>query len=430
MAALAEGSKQEEEEDFVDDDDLPLPVLFAEATDIYKRIVIGGVEEEAAINRCMAVLDKVASLVRLAGVFSPNESADDIQTNDLQYLLVDYMVAKLIPRAQSRGTFDPRARLAALRRSKAEHIVFLARCDALSLLEGAELDFYNACVCNIEEDEDDAEGGRTSSSSTLTTSIGRGNSMDPNRQRTNKIERFKRQKSDKERLEALVTGGAGARDTSGGLPFEGDEELAREYALLRVTTAVQDSLGEVDGIGKELQMLEMMAARLPGGISGVGMQVSTRGEQNDSRLNQRLRKEAGIKPVANTHPPPSDDIALDPNRPGLEVTHFNLDPTSGMLSSRKENIKVGVFQPGHRLPTMTIEELADIEVAAALERQRKTEAMPASGRRENRRLEHLKMDGDEDDKDLADEAAAHDRAWDDWKDEHPKGSGNKANKRF
>jgi hypothetical protein len=325
MAALAEGSKQEEEEDFVDDDDLPLPVLFAEATDIYKRIVIGGVEEEAAINRCMAVLDKVASLVRLAGVFSPNESADDIQTNDLQYLLVDYMVAKLIPRAQSRGTFDPRARLAALRRSKAEHIVFLARCDALSLLEGAELDFYNACVCNIEEDEDDAEGGRTSSSSTLTTSIGRGNSMDPNRQRTNKIERFKRQKSDKERLEALVTGGAGARDTSGGLPFEGDEELAREYALLRVTTAVQDSLGEVEGIGKELQMLEMMAARLPGGISGVGMQVSTRGEQNDSRLNQRLRKEAGIKPVANTHPPPSDDIALDPNRPGLEVTHFNLD---------------------------------------------------------------------------------------------------------
>ena len=101
-----------------------------------------------------------------------------------------------------------------------------------------------------------------------------------------------------------------------------------------------------------------------------------------------------------------------------------------MLSSRKENIKAGVFQPGHRLPTMTIEELADIEVAAALERQRKTEAMPASGRRENRRMEHLKMDGDEDDKDLADEAAAHDRAWDDWKDEHPKGSGNKANKRF
>lgn len=38
------------------------------------------------------------------------------------------------------------------------------------------------------------------------------------------------------------------------------------------------------------------------------------------------------------------------------------------------------------------------------------------------------MDGEEDDEELVEKAAQHDRDWDDWKDEHPKGAGNKANK--
>lgn len=50
---------------------------------------------------------------------------------------------------------------------------------------------------------------------------------------------------------------------------------------------------------------------------------------------------------------------------------------------------------------------------------------PSSARR---RYKQLEMDGDEDDEDLVEQAAHHDRAWDDWKAENPKGSGNKANK--
>lgn len=45
-----------------------------------------------------------------------------------------------------------------------------------------------------------------------------------------------------------------------------------------------------------------------------------------------------------------------------------------------------------------------------------------------RRYEQLEMDGDEDDADLVEQAAHHDRAWDDWKADNPRGSGNKANK--
>lgn len=50
---------------------------------------------------------------------------------------------------------------------------------------------------------------------------------------------------------------------------------------------------------------------------------------------------------------------------------------------------------------------------------------PSSTRR---RYDQLEMDGDEDDEDLVEQAAHHDRAWDDWKAENPRGSGNKANK--
>ena len=377
-----------------------------------------------------------------------------MKTTDPPYLLVDHMVAKLLPLALSGGGgFDPVARLAALKRSRVAHKAFLARCDALSLLEGPELEFYNFCVCNLasggdggdgrdgdeDEDVDGSSGGGGSHSLVATTRRGSGSggprsAMDPMKQRTNKVERFKRQRAGAARLEALTAagaGGAGHAGSGGGTVFEADEEAAREHALLRVTTAAMASLEDVDSIARELQMLEMMASRMGGGASGG--RSPRGGEAQDARVEQRRRgggggARGGGGPVG----PSSDagDIAVDPNRPGLQVTHVNMDPTSGLLTSRKESIKAGVFQPGHRLPTMTIEELADIEVAAALERQKKSKEMPNSGRREQRRMEHLEMDGEEDDKDLADEAAVHDRAWDDWKDEHPRGSGNKANKRF
>ncbi len=47
-----------------------------------------------------------------------------------------------------------------------------------------------------------------------------------------------------------------------------------------------------------------------------------------------------------------------------------------------------------------------------------------------RRYSRLLADGDEDDAKLADEAALADREWDRWKEDNPRGWGNKANKRF
>lgn len=47
-----------------------------------------------------------------------------------------------------------------------------------------------------------------------------------------------------------------------------------------------------------------------------------------------------------------------------------------------------------------------------------------------RRYDQLEADGDEDNEELVEQAANHDREWDNWKDENPRGAGNKANKRI
>ena len=46
------------------------------------------------------------------------------------------------------------------------------------------------------------------------------------------------------------------------------------------------------------------------------------------------------------------------------------------------------------------------------------------------RYDQLVAEGLEDDETLAEEAAYRDRAWDNWKDENPRGSGNKMGKLF
>lgn len=46
------------------------------------------------------------------------------------------------------------------------------------------------------------------------------------------------------------------------------------------------------------------------------------------------------------------------------VTHIN-----PQFEMRRETVKSGVFQAGHRLPTMSLEAYADMEYADAKERQ-------------------------------------------------------------
>ena len=107
------------------------------------------------------------------------------------------------------------------------------------------------------------------------------------------------------------------------------------------------------------------------------------------------------------------------------MTHITQDHTTGQLQIRREEIRAKVFQPGWNLPTMSLDELAEREVRAAEERTVRQRDAESAARLQPRRYEQLRKDELDDDADLVDASAALDRQWDAFKDENPRGSGNK-----
>jgi len=95
------------------------------------------------------------------------------------------------------------------------------------------------------------------------------------------------------------------------------------------------------------------------------------------------------------------------------------------MEIKRESFQNGVFKPYHRLPTMTLEEYAEIEMKK-LEDQQKREA--ESTQNVILSLNELKEKGLEDETNLDEAATLKARNWDDWKDSVPKGSG--VTKRF
>ena len=79
----------------------------------------------------------------------------------------------------------------------------------------------------------------------------------------------------------------------------------------------------------------------------------------------------------------------------------------------KQQYKDQVFQPFFELPTMTLEEFADMEIADALEREEKQKAQEA-----------MLAEQDESDEDVLEEQRQKDLRMDEWKDWNPKGKGN------
>ena len=104
------------------------------------------------------------------------------------------------------------------------------------------------------------------------------------------------------------------------------------------------------------------------------------------------------------------------------------DTPDQSLSVRRDRVRAGVFRPTVQGPTMTLEQLADIEIADAMERDRKQKEAAAKKptiEEDTRRVEHLERDGDEDDVERYEAAQVRSDAWDSWKEAHPPGSGNK-----
>lgn len=266
-------------------------------------------EQTKAVQDAIACLERAACLVDTLGLFSSNETADDLATADIKYLLVPHHHATLLARLHQAN--DPEARLESVRAASAMHAAFLARLQQYGMLsEGVA-----RSVAAFESD---------------------GAAVDATPLRQRKVERFKLEKSMKARLQVLerlsksegVDGDEESEDSS-----SVDDAALREMQLLRVELAALQSVEALSTLKHEAEVLAY-GLTLP------------REELEAQRAQQRA-----------SHP---DLIA-------------QLKAAAGQLrgeASRREEIRAGVFRASHILPTLTVEQQGDIEVAEMMARHR------------------------------------------------------------
>ncbi|CCI43344.1 hypothetical protein ABG067_000271 [Albugo candida] len=199
-----------------------------------------------------------------------------------------------------------------------------------------------------------------------------------------KIERFHRQRELENRLQQFETMYADIIASRSKLKdqelCDEYEEKEREMLLVFLELAVLKSLSEQSANNQERNMLESISA----------MDI-----------------------------PFENDVV--PQKQGITVTRI-----ASPFEMKREVIRGGVFQSGHRLPTVSLEQYAEEQLQEAKERDERQRNAPAP----TRRIEQLEEDGDEDVAELVDKATLQDREWDDWKDANPRGIGNKKGSQF
>ncbi|CBJ30104.1 conserved unknown protein [Ectocarpus siliculosus] len=332
----------------------------------------GDEDRDYTTARAKAALESLQMGVAREGVFSANEEVGEIATPVLPLLATDFYLGSLMIKLPFT---NPQIRLKVLEQAEALLFKYLDTCERLQLFDAADLQAWQAM---LKEAERSTSGDRQAIT------------------REQKIERFRRQQRTQQKMkeieELLRTEGKDCEDEG-----EGDG-MKRERSLLLLAGLASEALDGVSGMSKETEMLKhLVKAREQEGAGPDGQHARARRDEDDSIRSN-----------------------------GLEVTHISR--VGGNLQIRKEDVRANVFKPTVALPTMTVEEFGEIELERATERTQQEAAAQKDSSSTRRRYDQLEMDGDEDDEDLVEQAAYHDRAWDDWKAENPRGAGNKANK--
>lgn len=197
----------------------------------------------------------------------------------------------------------------------------------------------------------------------------------PTQKREEKIVRFKAEKEAERKLKVLLQ----RKITHGGSTADDDEEQLRDCSLTIVQSAIHKAMDEMPSIDQEIEILRFATRE------------RAKGRDPREKADAERRKA-----------PPS----LIPGMP----------PTFKIVS-KKEEIRQGVFRPSHSLPTYTVEEWGDIEVANAVKKENERKEAEIVKARQ-------KADEDSDGDEAADRETMEKRRWDNWRDLNNKGSGN------
>ncbi|XP_074291723.1 PP2A regulatory subunit TAP46 [Silene latifolia] len=385
--------------------EMSLPSLLEQGSKIHQLASDSSIDQESIRKGCQ-LLQQCDEMIAKLGLFSSNETKDDISTANLKYLLVPYYLGELTEKLQEED------RLQILKASQAKLKEFVSFCETMELVPEEEVEFS-------------AQGGSN-------------NFAD---KRARKIARFKRQRAAESKLseikERRERRGRSTRAAALSTPVEageedvfdddGDEE--REAWLTTISLAICKALDLLEMLKKEEEMLSAVKERQlqDGGFTPILDERARKAEAWHRNAASRAQYTKPAQPI--TCATFAQDVLEGRAKVSQAHDHKHqpllFGPASvvgGNMTTERERMVAQVFQPSHRMPTMSIEEAGEMEMKMMNEWQESTkqyiEEATSSWHNDGPKL----GPGSEDEDD--DAAVDRARAFDDWKDENPRGAGN------
>jgi len=344
--------------------DESLPSTFRTAQELREQVNAGTIPSNNAAPQLVQLLSRCAALVSSLGLFSPNETLEDIATSELQYLLVDFYLGDALNR---KGSLVPAERKQTVQAARSAWESFLRRLDQYDILRPEDAKLWERYLDNR---------------STFEVAAG-----DATKRRETKINRFKDEKELKRKLEMLKNDPRLSQQ---------DDDITRSLHLADINLRVHETFQNLEFLNLEMQMLSMAPP------------PQAPGQPVDDR--ERAKRDAAYSERLDM---PHTSL-LNRTGPILDASGKPLRPFT--LLDKRIQLQDGVFRPDHNLPTMSIDEY--------LEEERKRGGIIEGGGEKS----GIRPEVDEDDLDKADEETMKQRAWDEFKEENPRGSGNTLNR--
>ncbi|KAI4380636.1 hypothetical protein MLD38_006804 [Melastoma candidum] len=394
-------------------EELSLPSLFEQARKIYDAASDSSVDQDL-VRKGVDALHRCEDMISKLGLFSPNESKDEISTVNLKYILVPFYLSELTEKISSGD------RIQILQSSQAKLKEFLSFCEAMELLS----------------EEDQQMSMRVGGPSTLQD------------QRARKIARFKRQRAAESKLleikERKERRGRSTKAAALSAPVEvaeedmveNDDEEEREVWLTTISLAICKALDLLEMLKKEEEMLSAIKERREKG----GEEFSRAVLDERAKSAEAWHKNASVRARYTKPAPPitcatfAQDV-LEGRAKVSEAHEHKHQPlifgpaslVNGALTTERAKIASEVFQPSYRMPTMSIEEagLREMEIMQNFQERNAKMIEEANSAWYKDKIPKRGGNGDEDEDEEDDAAQDKARAWDDWKDDNPRGAGNK-----
>uniref|UniRef100_A0A0D9XNX9 PP2A regulatory subunit TAP46 n=1 Tax=Leersia perrieri TaxID=77586 RepID=A0A0D9XNX9_9ORYZ len=116
-----------------EDADLPLPALFEKASHLHSLASSSSLDQEG-VRKGVDLLRRCDEMVSKLGLFSSNETKDDVSTANLKYLLVPYYLGEMTEKVAQED------RIPVLKASQDHLKEFISICEALELIPEDELE--------------------------------------------------------------------------------------------------------------------------------------------------------------------------------------------------------------------------------------------------------------------------------------------------